>query len=151
MSLKRYVLVVTLALAVVSLFAFTAAPALASGECGCVCKSPGYWMNHPGDWPAMTLVVGGVTYTQEEAIRLMQAPTRGDKSLTMFQAVAASNLNLLAGCHACCWIRGIIDESNWWLSVFPPESGVVAKSEAWQYSHGEWLYWQLDAWNNCYL
>ena len=41
-----------------------------------------------------------------------------------------------------------LDEVNTWLFNFPVLSGVRANSEAWQYSHGEALYWCLDDFNN---
>jgi len=108
--------------------------------------TPGYWMNHPEAWPVTSIEVGGTTYTVEEAIELMKAPVKGDKSLTMFPAYVAALLNVLIGnCPPPCYS---LDEVNTWLTNFPVGSGVKANSEAWQYSHGEALYLCLDAYNN---
>jgi hypothetical protein len=126
------------------------APA-ASGCCECDCGpctgTPGYWKNHPDAWPVENITVGGVTYTKDEAIDLLDGPVKGDKSITMFKAVVAAMLNEFKGC--CNWcICETINEADTWLKNFPLGSGVRANSEAWQFSHGEALYWALDDYNN---
>jgi hypothetical protein len=73
-----------------------------------------------------------------------------DKSITMFKAAVATYLNIKAGNCAGC-IEGWLDDADWWLGNNPVGSGVAAKSEEWQYSHGELIYWMLDLYNNGYL
>lgn len=108
--------------------------------------TPGYWMNHPEAWPVESIPVGGQVFTKGAAIALMQSPVKGDKSLTLFAAFVAAKLNVLIGnCPPECYS---LDEINTWLFNFPVGSGVKANSEAWQYSHGEALYWCLDDYNN---
>lgn len=142
----RKSVLIAMVLGLVLLFAVSAAPALACDDyCGCECRSPGYWMNHPEAWPD-GVTVGGMFYTTDEAVALMGMPG-GDKSITMFRAVAAANLNLAAGCYASCCMRNVIDAANAWMAEHPAGSGVKARSCAWQ-DGGECLYWKLDAWNN---
>jgi hypothetical protein len=144
--MRRYVLLVTVALALVSLFAFTAAPAVACDCCCCTPHTPGYWMNHPDAWPVSSLTIGGVTYTQAQAIAWMGTPASGDKSITMFRALAAAMLNDFSGCPTF-WA---IPRANCWMAMNGPVcSGVKASSSAWQCG-GECLYWALDGWNNGY-
>jgi hypothetical protein len=143
----RFIASSRLALGLVVPFAFSAAPALASDDCcGCTCRSPGYWMNHPEAWPC-GVTVGGTWYSTEAAVALMKAPTAGDKTLTMFRAVAAANLNLRAGCCASCGTLQAIRAANRWMCQHPAGSGVKARSCLRQ-NGGECLYWTLDAWNN---
>jgi hypothetical protein len=139
--MRKSVVVVVLALSLVALFAITAGPALAC----CTPLSPGYWMNHPEAWPCSTITIGGVTYSQAEAIALMSAPTKGDKTLTMFQALAAAELNRLSGCGSI----SAIGSAQAWMAAHHAGSGVAGSSDAWQCG-GECLYWALDAWNNGY-
>lgn len=126
-------------------------PAAISGVCSAVgTGTPGYWANHPDAWPVDEIAVGGQTWTKEQAINIMQLPVKGDKTLTMFPAYVAAKLNVMIG---NCPPEGCytLDEVNTWLTNFPVLSGVKAKSEAWQYSHGEALYFCLDDYNNGYL
>jgi hypothetical protein len=126
--MKKYVVIVILALSLVALFAVTAAPAFA-----CQPLSPGFWMNHPEAWPSDTITIGGIMFAKADAIALMKAPTRGDMSLAMFQAVMAARLNELTGSVG----SGIPSLGAWyscwqWLLAHPAGSGVAASSPAWQ-------------------
>src|SRR5690349_6339236 len=40
--------------------------------------TPGYWKNHPEAWPA-SIVVGGVTYTRDQAIAILSSSVTKDK------------------------------------------------------------------------
>ena len=115
--------------------------------CGPGTGTPGYWMNHPDAWPVGEITIGGVVYSKDEAIMYMKMEVKQDKTLTMFPALVAAKLNVLIGNDDSC-IADIIADADGWLTSFPPGSGVKANSEAWQYSHGEQLYWALDAYNN---
>lgn len=123
-----------------------AVPAYAE-ECGCedVCRSPGYWKNHPDEWPVDSIVVGGVTYTKEEAIELMNMQG-GDKSITLFKAVVAAKLDMLIGCDYCCVVAGALGSADDWLASRPAGSGVLANSACWKCA--EPWYWILDYWYN---
>lgn len=128
-------------------FVLMSMPVMANEVCGPVgTGTPGYWKNHPDAWPEDYISVGGKLYTVAEAITLMNNPVKGDKSFTMFKALVAAKLNVLNGnCAPTCYS---IEEVDAWLINFPVGSRVAASSEAWQYSHGEALYWCLDDYNN---
>jgi hypothetical protein len=109
--------------------------------------TPGYWKNHPEAWPVGTLEIGGVTYTKDDAIGIMNTPVKGDKTYTLFPALVAAKLNVLVlgiDCAGC--IGGEIHSGNLWMEHNPPGSGVKASSYAWQ-QRGECLYLRLDAYN----
>jgi hypothetical protein len=118
--------------------------------------TPGYWMNHPEAWPVDEITVGGIPYTKEEAIEIMEMPVKGDKTLTMFPALVAAMLNSRWElCNMDYCIMGVISCANKWFELYPVESGVKANSDAWQTNTllhacpgGEKLYLLLDAYNN---
>ena len=108
-------------------------------------------MNHPEAWPTGTIWIGGVEYTPAEAIAIMNMPVKGDKSITMFKAAVAALLNVEE--QGCCepwyyWKYNCLKAADEWLEDFPVLSGVKANTEAWQYSHGEQIYFCLDDYNN---
>jgi hypothetical protein len=108
--------------------------------------TPGYWMNHPNAWPVSSIVIGGVTYTRDQAIRLMKRPVATDKTYTMFPALVAAKLNVLIGNDPSC-IASTIAAADMWMATYGPVgSGVLASSQAWKI--GEPLYFRLDAYNN---
>lgn len=107
--------------------------------------TPGYWMNHPEAWPVEEIMIGGVTYTKDEAIDYMMAPVRGDKTLTMFPALVAAKLNVLIGNDDSC-IVDTIAEADAWMAQNPVGSGIRGSSGAWKI--GEPLYLILDNYNN---
>jgi hypothetical protein len=108
--------------------------------------TPGYWKNHPKAWPSTTITVGGVTYTREQAIKLMGNAGGGDVSYTMFRALVAAMLNVAIGNDSSC-VADAIDEANEWLADNRLGSGVKARSGAWK-KGGEELKDTLDAYNN---
>jgi hypothetical protein len=138
----------------VLLIAWQAAPASACGPCGCPpgTGTPGYWKNHPEEWPVCTITIGGVEYTKAEALGWMDQPVKGDKSITLFKALVAYKLNVLIGNPPCSNGWHMAEGDKWFASdgygCGPVGSGVKASSECWQYSHGERIYLWLDAYNN---
>jgi hypothetical protein len=109
------------------------------------CDTPGYWKNHPEAWPVDIISVGGVDYTQAEAIEWMCSGGKGDKTLTMFGAVVAAKLNVLIG-NDDSKVADTIAAVDAWMAVHPVGSGVKANSEAWKL--GDPLYQTLDNYNN---
>ena len=107
--------------------------------------TPGYWMNHPEAWPVEVITIGGTPYTKADAIDLMKAPVKKDKTFTMFPALVAAKLNVLIGNEDSC-VAGTIAAADAWMSDHAVGSGVKGSSEAWKI--GEPLYWTLDAYNN---
>ena len=114
------------------MFAVVALPVVNAADtctpCTPCCRSPGFWKNHPEAWPVDSISIGGVTYTQTEAIALMDQPVRGDKTITLFKALVAAKLNVLLGCPC----DPCIGQANTWLTTYPIGSGVRANSQAWQ-------------------
>ena len=154
---RRIRVFVVMTLLVLAISASTALPVLAcDGDC-CHPKcypvgTPGYWMNHPDAWTVEVFNIGPNTYTKAEAIAIMKAPVKRDKTYTMFPALVAAMLNAYSNCYAYneC-VRGpggAIAEGKWWLSLYPVGSDVRGSDEAWQYSHGEAIYLMLDDYNN---
>lgn len=112
---------------------------------GCDPFTPGYWKNHPANWPVESITIGGTSYTKAEAISLMKAPTHGDKTYNMFEHLVAAKLNVLMGCESSC-IDDVIEDADAWMEIHPVGSGVDASSQAWD--EGEPLFEMLDDYNN---
>jgi len=108
--------------------------------------TPGYWMNHPEAWPVGTITIGGVTYSMDDAIAIMQMPVSGDKTFTMFPALVAAKLNVLIGNDSSCIDATIAAADEWMAQYGPAGSNVEASSYAWQI--GETLSNMLDDYNN---
>jgi hypothetical protein len=107
--------------------------------------TPGYWKNHPEAWPVATITIGGVTYTQAQALAWLDAPD-GDKSVTMFRSLVSAQLNVLVGNDASC-VSSTITAANAWLASYGPVgSKVKSASLAWKL--GEPLHRTLDNYNN---
>lgn len=131
--MRKCALLVTLALAVVTLFAATAAPASARYS-----YSPGYWMNHPEAWSSGGVWIvaptgedtDGCWYNRDDAIQWMRTPPRGDKSITAFFIVTAASLdvyNAWGGDRADAFAA-----AGDWVMDHPPGSGVTARSTDWK-------------------
>jgi hypothetical protein len=112
--------------------------------------TPGYWKNHPEAWPVAEISIGGVLYTQAQALSILQQGKRagkkgGDKTYTLAASLISAKLNILAGSDDVC-ISHIVYLADLWLAVNPLGSNVRASSEAWKV--GEPLHEQLDDYNN---
>ena len=63
-----------------------------------VCNyTPGYWKNHPENWPVMELALGGVNYSQAQLLAIMGTPVRGDATIILAYHLIAAKLNVLGG------------------------------------------------------
>lgn len=121
----------------------------------CGTGSPGYWKNHPDDWPVSNIIIGGKGYPRDNAIRIMKTSGNGDKCFTMFDALVSAKLNVLRGNPSSC-IDATITEADIWMDAWcvnepkdfydDNKKTVSGSSPAWQ--SGEPLYWTLDAYNN---
>ena len=134
---------------------------IAEEDCDPGTGTPGYWMNHPDAWPIDGFFIGEDSFTQEEAIRLMRLPVKGDKTLTLFPAYVAALLNVQCGndrpprlCEpltegecpfASCDPLG---QAHDWLDDFEVLTGIKGNNKNWQESHGESIYLCLDDYNN---
>ena len=110
--------------------------------------TPGYWKNHPEAWPAdmATFMVGGVAYTKDAAIGILNSPVSKDKTYTMFSSLVPAMLNVKIGNDSTC-VSEAIDAANAWMAKYGPVGrGVAASSYAWKV--GEPLHRQMDNYNN---
>jgi hypothetical protein len=149
----RHVTACILIVAVALLALPSVAPACAWDDCCPCCQpgcgTPGYWMNHPEAWQfdstiITSITIGGITYSQADAIALMKAPVKGDKTLILFPALVAAELNVLIGNCDCC-IADVIAAADAWLADHPAGSDDVTNCD---WKCGEPLYLCLDAYNN---
>jgi hypothetical protein len=118
---------------------YTAPPALQVGT-----GTPGYWKNHPDDWPVSTVMIGGKPYTAATAKAIMGKVSK-DKTITMFSSLLAAKLNLLNGTTPDC-IIGSIEDADAWMAAHPVGSNVAGSSAAW--AEGEPWHKAMDAYNN---
>jgi hypothetical protein len=120
-------------------FGFSATPVAQPGT-----GTPGYWKNHPEAWPAAGITVGGVEYSQAQALAFLDTPGK-DKSLTMFSSLVSAKLNVLSGNDPSC-VASTIEAADSWMTTYPAGSGVKAASLAWKL--GEPLHRLMDNYNN---
>lgn len=59
--------------------------------------TPGYWKNHPSNWPVSSLELGGRTYTQLELMRILNTPVRSDATIILAYHTIAAKLNVASG------------------------------------------------------
>lgn len=107
--------------------------------------TPGYWGQHPEAWPVSTIVIGGVTYTRDQAIAAINAPVKKDKTFTMFPNLVSAKLNVLIGNPSSC-VSSPIADADAWMAANPLGSKVTANSDAW--GVGGPLASVLDDYNN---
>ncbi len=107
----------------------------------------GYWKNHPQAWPVDTIVIGGVTYTRDEAIAIMKTSNSRDATYKMFKQLVAAKLNVYIGNDSSCIADTIAAADAWMATYGPVGSGVKTNKPAWQ-NEGAALHEALDAYNN---
>ena len=109
--------------------------------------SQGYWKNNPDVWPVEEIVIGDIPYPKDDAIGWMKTPTKGDKTISMFQQLVAAKLNILNGCCEPCIPDCIATADVWMAEYGPVGEGVKASSDAWRDSEAL-LFKSLEAYNN---
>ena len=109
--------------------------------------TPGYWhkLDRWTDRGIGGIWIGGLWYTAQAAIDIINMPVKGDKTLTMFPALAAAKLNVYIGNPSFC-IAATIDAADAWMTAYGPGSKVKANSSAWDV--GGPLASMLDDYNN---
>lgn len=107
----------------------------------------GYWKNHPNAWPVSEIIIGGVTYTRDEAIAIMKTSGSRDAIYKMFKQLVAAKLNTYIGNDASCIADTIAAADAWMATYGPVGSGVRTKNPAWQ-NEGAALHEALDAYNS---
>ena len=79
-----------------------------------------------------TISIGCATYTQAEAIAIMQHNPSHDKTYTLAHQLIAAKLNIACkGADSSC-IASAIMAADTFLCAHPVGSGVTANSAAWQ-------------------
>jgi hypothetical protein len=107
--------------------------------------TPGYWKNHPEAWPVSEISLGGVLYTREEAIWILDQSTSRDMTYVLAAQLIAAKLNVFSGNESSC-VSGCIADADAWLVEYPTGSGVRGNSKAWK--QVEPLKRKLDRYNN---
>ena len=57
----------------------------------------GYWKNHLDDWPTDTVEIGGVTYSQKDAVKILKKANSKDATYMLTAQLIAAKLNILVG------------------------------------------------------
>jgi uncharacterized repeat protein (TIGR01451 family) len=78
----------------------------------------GYWKNHPDAWPVENITIGGVTYTQAEAIAIFNTEPDGDATYILAHQLIAAKLNILNGADPSA-VATTIDQADDWLTTHP--------------------------------
>ena len=103
----------------------------------------GYWKNHPDAWPVEEITIGGVIYTKEEAIGILQTAVGGDATFILAHQLIPAKLNVLDGADPSAVETTIADADDWLtehpLGSDPPEP---------ERQRGVDLAETLDAYNN---
>lgn len=79
--------------------------------------TPGYWKNHPESWPIPGVTLGGVYYTQSQAIAIMNTPVGGDATIILAYHLIAAKLNVAAGASSS--IADAIARADDYLAAHP--------------------------------
>lgn len=103
----------------------------------------GYWKNHPSEWPAscdLTLP-GSTTNPDVFAMNVLDAPVKGDKTVSLAKQLIAAKLNVCAGNESSC-VTQTITSAMAWLNMYP----VFSQLKSW---NGGDVYQEiLDDYNN---
>jgi hypothetical protein len=115
---------------------------LQAGTWACV-YSHGFWTNHPDDWPVEEITIGGVNYSKDEAIGILQTPLRGDATYILAHQLIAAKLNVADGADDR-EVADTIADADAWLIAHPIGSA-PSKPER---EEGLALATRLDDYNN---
>lgn len=88
------------------------AAAAASDSYDCT-YTQGYWKNHAEAWPVTELTLGGITYTQEELLDILNTPVRGDASYNLMHQLIAAQLNIAQGADDATLAEIITNADDW--------------------------------------
>ena len=95
-------------------------------------STAGYWASHPDAWCVPTIQLGCQTYTEAEAIAIMQHSTSGDKTYSLAAQLIAAKLNVYcAGANSSC-VNSAISNADVWLCQHPVGSGITSNNPAWK-------------------
>jgi hypothetical protein len=86
----------------------TSSPTPTPVPSGCV-RSQGYWKNHPDAWPVTSLMLGNVTYDQQQLLDILHQPVRGNGLLILAHQEIAAKLNIANGADGSCIAQTLAD------------------------------------------
>lgn len=89
---------------------------------GCT-YTQGYWKNHPEDWPVDSLTIGGVDYSAEALLELLQAPVRRDASMNLAHQLIAARLNVANGASVSPDVASTMALADDWMTDMAADSG----------------------------
>jgi hypothetical protein len=89
-----------------------------SATVDCVQGGLGYWKNNPSAWPVQSIVVGGVTYSKQQALAILKTAPGGDATYILAHQLIPAKLNVLSGVENNV-ISGVIAQADAWLKAHP--------------------------------
>ncbi len=110
-------------------------------------RTPGYWKNHPENWPVDSLELGGVVYDQATLMGFLNYldvddDDNMDMSMKLARQLTATKLSLLNGSDPS--IQAVVDAADDFLTIYPPGSDPQGQAK----DDGELLKDLLDDYNN---
>jgi hypothetical protein len=79
--------------------------------------SPGFWKNHPEDWPVDTLYIGGTEMDQDQLVQQLRSFARRNPFRLMIRELVAAKLNVANGCDSS--INQVIEDADRFLIQHP--------------------------------
>jgi hypothetical protein len=104
----------------------------------------GYWKNHPGAWPVLSLQLGNVVYNQADLLAILNEQANGNGLITLAHQLIAAKLSIANGANPS-FISGTIAAADAQIGnlVVPPiGSDSLPASATSADAH------TLDEWNN---
>jgi hypothetical protein len=89
--------------------------------------SQGYWKNHMASWPASDLYLGDWEYGAPALLALLQAPVKGDASISLSKQLIAAKLNIANGSDPGP-VEDAIDEADALIGASTLPAGVRSKT-----------------------
>ena len=78
----------------------------------------GYWKDNPGQWPANSLTLGGITYNQTGLLDILNTPPQGDASYILIYQLMGVSFNILQGADSSAIIT-TLNSADAWLVANP--------------------------------
>jgi len=75
-------------------------------------QGEGYWKNHTNQWAVNSLTLGGVTYSKDQLISILNSPIKGDASVILAKQLIATLLSLANGSDPASVCNTIADANS---------------------------------------
>jgi hypothetical protein len=105
----------------------------------------GFWLNHPEAWPATTLTLGTVPYTQDQLLQILSESPQGNGLVQLARQLIATKLNVKTGATTSAGVANDITSADLLINdlVVPPVgTGYLAPGKT------SSLITSLDVYNN---